>query len=511
MYDNENLSHTGDNQQSTGNFSGTQYFNYMDKPLVQQPEQPHVENPTPEQPRMEESVQQATQSQQEIPQEQTARSEQPVRERVEHREAPKADTKKQEKPKKMGFFSKLLVSISLGLFFGIFAGIGFVGVQQASNTLQPKETPVVEEPEQVEKPEVQGSVEAVSPQVQAAGTTVVYTDSQSNVSNIVKDVMPAMVSIINNYTEVSTFWGQTYREELSSSGSGIIVSENEEELLIVSNQHVVADADQLLVTLIDETQVEAYVKGVDADMDLAVIAIKLDDLSQETKDAIAIANLGNSDELILGEQVIAIGNALGYGQSVTVGYVSALDRQIEIDDGSLRTFIQTDAAINPGNSGGALLNSKGEVIGINSNKIGGTSIEGMGYAIPITAASPIIADLMERQTRDKVSDSELGYMGITYQDVTDQVSMMYGMPKGVYVLSVLEGTGAEAAGIIMGDVIVEFDGNKITCFQDLQSVLQYYAVGDTAKVTVMRPMHGAYAEYDLEITLGERPVETGRN
>lgn len=497
MYDNENYNQSGnDNQPTTGNYSGASaYFNYMDEQTIGQTSQQTSQQTTQQTARQ--ITQQTTQAQ-------------PAGQGTERREDPKAQPRKEDEPKKMGFFSKLLVSISLGLFFGIFAGLGFVGVQQASDMLNPQKTPVVESPEQVELPEVQESVEVVSPQVQTAAPTVIYTDSQTSVSNIVADVMPAMVSIINNYTETTTFWGQTYREELSSSGSGIIVSQNDEELLIVSNQHVVADADQLLVTLIDETQVEAYIKGVDADMDLAVIAIRLDDLSQETKDAITVATLGDSDELILGEQVIAIGNALGYGQSVTVGYVSALDREIEIDDGSLRTFIQTDAAINPGNSGGALLNSRGEVIGINSNKIGGTSIEGMGYAIPITAASPIIADLMERQTRSKVNDSELGYMGITYQDVTDQVSMMYGMPKGVYVVSVLEGTGAEAAGIMMGDVIVKFDGNKVSCFADLQSVLQYYAVGDTATVTVMRPTHGIYAEYELTITLGERPVETGR-
>jgi len=423
-----------------------------------------------------------------------------MRERVERKDV------SGEEPKKMGFFPKMLISVSLGLFFGIFAGIGFVGVQQASEALQPEAS--LENPVQSEADVGAASMEAVSPQVQQpTGTTMVYSDSSTHVSTIVENVMPAMVSIINNYTEVSSFWGQTYREELSSSGSGIIVSENEEELLIVSNQHVIADADQLLVTLIDETQVEAYVKGVDADMDLAVIAIRLDDLSPETRNAIAIATLGNSDELILGEQVIAIGNALGYGQSVTVGYVSAIDREIELEDGSRRSFIQTDAAINPGNSGGALLNAKGEVIGINSNKIGGSSIEGMGYAIPITTASPIIGELMERQTRNKVSESDLGYMGITFQDVTDQIAMMYGMPKGVYVVSVLEGTGAEAAGMVMGDVIVNFDGDKITGFQDLQSVLQYYAVGDTATVTVMRPVNGEYKEVELQITLGERPVE----
>lgn len=419
------------------------------------------------------------------------------------------------KAKKMGFFSKLLVSVSLGLFFGMFAGIGFVGVQQASGILAPKESSMVEEKGPVkdseeEESKVQESIVQVEqPLIQQTGTAEMYADLHTGVSDIVSDVMPAMVSIINNYTEVTSFWGQTYKEELSASGSGIIVAESSEELLIVSNEHVIADADQLLVTLIDETQVEAQVKGVDTEMDLAVLAIQLEDLSPKTREAIAVARLGDSDELILGEQVIAIGNALGYGQSVTVGYVSALDRQVEIEEGDLRTFIQTDAAINPGNSGGALLNARGEVIGINSNKIGGTAIEGMGYAIPITDASPIIAELMERQIRNKVDEADWGYLGITYQEVTDQVSQMYGMPKGVYVVSVLEGTGADAAGMIMGDVIVNFDGYKVSSFDDLQNALQYYAVGDSATITVMRAVKGEYTAIELNITLGERPAEAG--
>ncbi|MCM1111634.1 MAG: trypsin-like peptidase domain-containing protein [Muribaculum sp.] len=415
--------------------------------------------------------------------------------------------------KKMGLGQKIMLSISLGLFFGIFAGVGFYGVTQAAGAMQEKQPGYVtdnhvpsDEKDSADVPEK----ETEAPQIQQAGSSIVYTPASSNVSSIVKEVMPAMVSIINNYTEITSFWGQTYREELSASGSGIIVSATDEELLIVTNQHVVADAQELLVTLIDNTEVRAKIKGMDADMDLAVIAIDMADLDEKTLAEITVANLGDSDRLELGEQVIAIGNALGYGQSVTVGYISALDREIELEDGSVRSFIQTDAAINPGNSGGALLNAAGEVIGINSNKIGGSSIEGMGYAIPITAASPIIADLMERQTRNKVADADLGYMGITPQDVTDQIVRMYGMPKGVYVVSVYEGSGAEAAGINKGDVIVKFDGAKITCYEDLQEAMQYYAVGDSVKVTVMRPSNGEYVEHEFTLTLGRRPSENPR-
>lgn len=410
------------------------------------------------------------------------------------------------KQKKGSFFRKALISLSLGLLFGIFAGVGFLGVTQATHALQ-KSLPVVTDNEAVlESSETEKKETDTETLVQKTEPEVIYATSSGSVAQIVKDVMPAMVSITNNYTEVTTFWGQTYSEELSASGSGIIVAQNDEELLIVTNQHVVADADFLKVTLDDGTEVEAKIKGTDKDMDLAVIAISVDDLSAETLRAISVASLGNSDLLELGEQVIAIGNALGYGQSVTVGYISALDREIEVEDGSVRSFIQTDAAINPGNSGGALLNSAGQVIGINSNKIGGSSIEGMGYAIPITAASPIIADLMERQTRNKVADGATGYMGISYQDVTEQIAQMYGMPKGVYVVSVQEGSGAEAAGIMKGDVITKFDGDSIESFEDLQEVLQYFAPGDTVKVVVQRPMKGEYVEMTLELTLGERPT-----
>lgn len=409
----------------------------------------------------------------------------------------------QPEKKKGHLFGKIMLSLSMGLLFGIFAGVGFLGVTQASGALQKSlpasntETTIVPQEEIGEFPATVFS--------QEEDTKVIYTTAQTNVTEIVKDVMPAMVSIVNNYTEVTTFWGQRYQEDHSASGSGIIVAKNDSELLIVTNQHVVADANELIVTLDDGTEAKAKIKGKDADMDLAVIAVDLGDLSAETLDAIAVAKLGDSDELELGEQVIAIGNALGYGQSVTVGYISALDREIELEDGSTKSFIQTDAAINPGNSGGALLNAAGEVIGINSNKIGGSSIEGMGYAIPITAASPIIADLMERQTRNKVADGETGYIGISYQDVTDDISKMFGMPKGVYVATVYEGTGAEAAGIMKGDVITKFDGERITSFADLQDVLQYFGAGDTVKVTVMRPSNGEYTEKEVQLTLGTRP------
>ncbi len=399
-------------------------------------------------------------------------------------------TKKEKKP---GFVKKAIVSISLGLLFGAFAGLGFYGVWSATGMKQQanvKETVIMGQ-------EI--------PQTSTLSNTNNITVVESDISQVVEDVMPAMVSIINKYTEVSSFWGQTYTQEQEASGSGIVVGKSDTELLIVSNYHVIADADILEVIFIDGKTAEAKVKGTDSEMDLAVIAIPLESITDETMDAIAIATLGNSDDLKLGEPVIAIGNALGYGQSVTNGIVSALNRDLTMSDGSTGTFIQTNAAINPGNSGGALLNINGEVIGINSNKIGGDVVEGMGYAIPISSASPIIADLMERHTRDKVAEGESGYMGISLQEVSAQYSQMFNMPIGVFVAAVEEGSAAEIAGILKGDIITRFDGERISSYADLQEILQYFGAGDTATITIMRQELGEYVEYEFEITLGKRP------
>lgn len=399
-------------------------------------------------------------------------------------------TKKEKKP---GFVKKAIVSISLGLLFGAFAGLGFYGVWSVTGMKQQatvKETVIMGQD---------------IPQTSTLSNNNNITVVESDISQVVEDVMPAMVSIINKYTEVSSFWGQTYTQEQEASGSGIVVGKSDTELLIVSNYHVIADADILEVIFIDGKTAEAKVKGTDSEMDLAVIAISLESITDETMDAIAIATLGNSDDLKLGEPVIAIGNALGYGQSVTNGIVSALNRDLTMSDGSTGTFIQTNAAINPGNSGGALLNINGEVIGINSNKIGGDVVEGMGYAIPISSASPIIADLMERHTRDKVAEGESGYMGISLQEVSAQYSQMFNMPIGVFVATVEEGSAAENAGLLKGDIITRFDGERISSYADLQEILQYFGAGDTATITIMRQELGEYVEYEYEITLGKRP------
>lgn len=409
------------------------------------------------------------------------------------------NTEPKKTKKHGGYFRKAMVSVSLGLFFGLFAGIGFYAVQQGTGMLKTDTDTAV-----VSEIAAEATTESTQSSVQSA-TNVTYVES--DVSDVVEKVMPAMVSIVNNFTETANVFGQQYTQEEAASGSGIIVGKTDDELLIVSNNHVVESADTLTVTFIDGSEAQAQVKGLDSDMDLAVIAVPLNDLSDDTKNAITVATLGSSDDLKLGEPVIAIGNALGYGQSVTNGIVSALNREITLENGSTGTFIQTNAAINPGNSGGALLNMNGEVIGINSNKIGGTTVEGMGYAIPITSASPIIADLMERQTRTKVAEDEVGYIGISLQEVTSQISQMYNMPEGIYVVSVEEGSAAANAGIMKGDIITKFDGSSISSYSDLQKTLQYYAAGDSATITVQRPQNGEYVSVELNLILGSRPAD----
>lgn len=405
-----------------------------------------------------------------------------------------------------GFFGRLMTCVAFGLFFGLFAGVSFFGVQYLLTGVTGIGSSQSALGQNVEISEGDGVEESKSG-IKLTDTTQISVVT-SDVTEVVDEVMPAMVSIINNYLQTgTTFFGQTYTEEVQGSGTGFIVAESETELLIVTNYHVIEGTNQLDVTFIDGTVAQAQVKGTDSDMDLAVIAVALDALSEETKAAIAISTMGDSDALKLGEPVIAIGNALGYGQSVTNGIVSALNREITVEEGSTGTFIQTNAAINPGNSGGALLNVKGEVIGINSNKIGATVVEGMGYAIPISAAKPIIAELMLKETRTKVEDGQIGYMGITMQTVTSQFSQMYNMPQGIYVIGVEEGSPAEEAGFLAGDIIAKFEGEKISDHDDLIDIMQYYKAGSQVVVTVERPTNGKYVTTELTVILGERPAD----
>lgn len=353
-------------------------------------------------------------------------------------------------------------------------------------------------------------------------TTAVSGGSGSNtgsldVSDIAAAAMPSIVSITNksvqevqNYFSQFGYGGYPQTQETESQGSGIIIGKNDTELLIVTNNHVVENADTLSACFIDNNVLEAKVKGTDADNDLAVIAVPLDSISDETMSAIAVANIGDSDSLKVGEQVVAIGNALGYGQSVTTGIASAVNRTLSgssseagTDDSNAATYIQTDAAINPGNSGGALLNMNGEVIGINSAKLASTEVEGMGYAIPMSRASDIIENLMNKTTREKVAEGEQGSLGIKGADVTSEAEEIYGLPKGVYISDVTQGSAAEKAGITPGSVLTKFDGESVTAISQLQNLLQYYKAGETVEITLQVPgQNNSYEEKTVSITLG---------
>lgn len=425
--------------------------------------------------------------------------------------AAKAEAKETAKASKRGsgIVRKVVLSVSLGLCFGLFAGLGFYAVGLGTGRFFPADSGnavVTELPDDIVKVPVEKRLEE-----KEAGTANYVTYVVDDVSGMVEEVMPSMVSIVNNYESTGmNFWGQSYREPGVSSGSGFIVGETDEELLIATNNHVVEDAISLEITFIDDSTAEAVIKGTDEDMDIAVIAVPISSLSSDTLNSISVARLGDSDSLKMGMPVVAIGNALGYGQSVTNGIISALDREMTSEDGSTGIYIQTNAAINHGNSGGALLNMNGEVIGINVARIddGYISVEAMGYAIPISAATPIIEELMARKTRvEKVDEGQMGYMGITMQTVTDEVSEMFGFPKGVYVREVAERSAAEAAGIRVGDIIVKFDGQRISSNTDLSNTIQYFKAGETVTVTVKRAENGIYKELDIEVTLGSRPRE----
>ena len=422
-----------------------------------------------------------------------------------------------KKPGRGSYLKKALISVSLGLLFGVFAGLGLYAVQSVTGMFSES---AVEEDSSPNLEYTEGEAEVVNEAVEAVNEaaevlSATQTDSGihvtesittvvSDVSKVVKEVMPAIVSIDNHYTEKISYWGQSFSQEADASGSGIIVGENDTELLIVTNYHVIADTEKLTVKFVEGSEAEASVKGTDADMDLAVIAVPLNSIGRDIRQEIAIATLGDSDSLEVGEPAIAIGNSLGYGQSVTTGVISALNRSIELSDGSDGTFIQTDAAINPGNSGGALLNVKGEVIGINSNKIGGSAIEGMGYAIPISSASPIIAELMLKETKNKVAAEERGYLGISGINVTEDVSEMYGIPEGVFITQVYDNTAASAAGLKKGDIITSLDGEKITSMDELSKELEFHAKGETVELVIMSASSNGYVSKEVQLTLGTR-------
>lgn len=393
---------------------------------------------------------------------------------------------KAPKPKK-GYAKKVALVVGAAVLFGAVGGVTMQGTSYLTGKLLGKNT----------KSTV-GTTKTVSNAKLTTSTSTVTSD----VSDIVENTLPSIVSITNmSVQEVQNFFGGISQQESESAGSGIIISQNDSELLVVTNNHVVEGSDTLTVTFNDGNSVEAQIKGTDSARDLAVVAVPLDKISDDTMNAIKVATLGDSDSLKVGEPAIAIGNALGYGQSVTTGIVSATGRTIDGFDGE---YIQTDAAINPGNSGGALLNANGEVIGINSAKINSSAVEGMGFAIPISDASDVIQNLMNKETRSKVSDEERGYLGIKGYDVSEEGAQMYNMPTGVYVKEVMSGGGAEKAGLTKGSIITGFEGSSISGKSSLQEQLQYYKAGEEVTLTVQIPdKNGEYTEKDIKVTLGK--------
>ena len=402
-----------------------------------------------------------------------------------------------------GFKQKMVRCVALALVFGLVAGGVFVGTGYAG----------------MKALGIDNNSKAQTSNTKSVSTTKVTgtttstkssTTTSSDISGIVDEVMPSIVAI-TNMTEVQyrDFFGRVQNYEGESAGSGIIISQDDQYLYIVTNNHVVSDATTLTVCFYDDQTVSAEVKGTDSSSDLAVVAVKLSDISSDTMKTIKVATVGDSDSIKVGDTAIAIGNALGYGQSVTTGVISALNRGVTLEDetsGETVTngLIQTDAAINPGNSGGALLNVEGQVIGINSAKYSDTAVEGMGYAIPMSKAEPIINDLINREA---VDESESAYLGISGADITEDVANTYNMPNGIYVTKVAEGSAAEKAGIQKGDILTEFDGKEVTSMENMQEILKYYKAGKKVKVKVQVADTGTYKEKELTVKLGKRPSE----
>lgn len=380
---------------------------------------------------------------------------------------------------------------------GVMAGINYVGNRLAAASAEPVLQTESQAPAFV--PETSGAAQSVS------------ASPVSDVSGIVEQAMPSIVAIHDTMTiEQRDFFGRSQTYTAQSSGSGIIVNQTDSELLIATNNHVVSAASDLSVTFSDDNTVKAAVKGTDSATDLAIIAVQLNDIPADTMSKIKVASLGNSDTIKVGQQVIAIGNALGYGQSVTVGYVSALDREITDENGLKHTFIQTDAAINPGNSGGALIDLQGNVIGINAAKTASTEVEGMGFAIPISKAQDILGGLMTKKTRVAVEEGAQGYLGIQVTNIDAAASRAYGMPIGVYVYKIVDGGAAASSGLKEKDIITKFDGQSVTTMDELTRMLTYYEGGSQVTLTVQSLVNGAYVEHEVSITLGTRPAEENR-
>lgn len=406
---------------------------------------------------------------------------------------------------------KRSVAVILGsLAFGVIAGTTMVGMNVAAERIGLVKQQIYAEYEtpgdvtQAVEETTQALTEAASTQAASAG-------EGKSVADIAEEAMPSVVAITNmvKYQQNGySMWGyptQSQEYEVPASGSGIIIGKTDDELLIVTNNHVVEDSSSLSVTFVDNEAVDASIKGTDSTVDLAVIAVQLEDIPTDTLNQIKVATLGDSDEVKVGEQVVAIGNALGYGQSVTTGIISAKDRTLQTEDGESTGLLQTDAAINPGNSGGALLNMKGEVIGINVAKYASTSIEGMGYAIPSSKAETVIENLSTLKTRVEIPESERGYLGVQVKNIDEQTAANFDMPQGVFIYKLTEGGAAAQSELQEKDIITALDGQGLKSYDELQELLSYYRAGETVNLTVQRPNGDTYEELTVSVTLGTNP------
>ena len=409
-----------------------------------------------------------------------------------------------EKRRKNGLTRKVAGITAAALLFGTVSGGTMVGINKIADSFGPATYPLVSSQTAVEDSTTEAQTSASA---SASGNSAVAGNAAAlDVSAIVKSAMPSVVAINNTMLyQSNNWWGMSQTYEVPSSGSGIIIGQNDEELLIATNNHVVEDSENLSVVFIDDTSVNASIKGTDADSDLAVIAVALKDIPEDTLSQISVAKLGDSDALEVGQGVVAIGNALGYGQSVTVGYVSALNREVKVDNTVTRNLLQTDAAINPGNSGGALLNMKGEVIGINAAKYSSTDVEGIGYAIPISKAQEILSTLMTQRTKNQtVAEGEEGYLGIQGLTVDDSMVKQQDMPAGVFVYGIIDGGAAANSDLRKRDIIVKFDGQSVKSMAALQDLLKYYKAGETVELGVKSLENGEYVDRTVTITLGTK-------
>lgn len=427
--------------------------------------------------------------------------------------------------KKQNFGVTLLKVFVIALVFGIVAASAFEGfayflgdrfnlapITIGNPVASAEQEPIGEErsfdtePEEETEEPVEKEAEATPAVVDEGSVRETIADTRSD-ADIVESVMPSIVAITNiSIVEYNTFWGQRGSYQAESAGSGIIIQQDEDSLYVVTNEHVIANAESLTVQFVDEESVPGTVKGEDSSRDLAVVEVSLKDIPEETRAAIRVATIGDSTVLRVGEPAIAIGNALGYGQSITKGVISALNREVTVTDEStgssiMNLCIQTDAAINPGNSGGALLNSDGEVIGINEVKYASTDVEGIGYAIPMATAQPIIEQII---THGEIDGSRAAFLGIQGVEIGSDDAEKFGMPEGIYLAQVVPGSAADEAGLQIGDIITAFDGREIKTQDELTNLMSLYAAGDRMEITFMRTSQGEYAEYTTIATLGSR-------